>query len=85
MCDIQSQSHQLMETKLEILPVEECAKFNSSVLSYRDQTELCAGNKIPYPTMKVYVRKKLRKAKNGKKYVFVHTKDKKNTVRITYK
>ena len=30
--------------------------------------------------MKVYIRKKLRKPKNGKKYVFIYTKDKKNTV-----
>ena len=49
--------------------------------SYRDQTEICAANKIPYPTMKVYIRKKLRKPKNGKKYVFIHAKNKKNTVR----
>ena len=51
---------------------------------YRDQTEICAANKIPYPTIKVYIRKKLRKPKNGKKYVFIHTKDKKNTVRNTF-
>ena len=31
--------------------------------------------------MKVYIRKKLRKPKNGKKYVFIHAKNKKNTVR----
>ena len=48
--------------------------------SFRDQTEICAANKIPYPIMKVYIRKKLRKPKNGKKYVFIHAKNKKNTV-----
>ena len=71
-----------METKLEVLTHEECAtKFNVS--SYREQAELCAGNKVPYPTVKVYVRKKLRQPKNGQKYVFVYSKDEKNTVRYT--
>ena len=71
-----------METKLEVLTHEECATtFNVS--SYREQAELCAGNKVPYPTVKVYVRKKLRQPKNGKKYVFVYSKDEKNTVRFT--
>ena len=81
LCDSESHPEQLMEAKLKILSIDECAVFNSSTLSYRQNGEICAANKIPYPTMKVYIRKKLRRARSGKKYVFVQTKDKKNTVR----
>ena len=75
-----SQKHILKETQLTVLPVKDCAGFNSSILSYDQNRELCAGNKIDYPTMKVYIRKKRRRPKNGRKYYFVQTKDKNNTV-----
>ena len=81
LCDSQSLSQHLMETKLDILTPEECNKFNSATLFYRDDAEICAGNKIMYPTIKVYIRKKLRKPRNGKKYVFIYSEDRKNTVR----
>ena len=80
LCSIDSQTNTLKETQLTVLPVKDCAVFNSSVLSYKQNRELCAGNKIDYPTMKVYIRKKLRRPKDGKKYYFIRTKDKNNTV-----
>ena len=83
LCTIDSQADFLQETKLTILPIDHCAKFNTSILSYRDHSELCAANKIPYPVMKVYTRKKLRKSRKnaGKsRYVFIHTGNKINTV-----
>ena len=84
LCDSQSLSEHLMETKLDILTPEECNKFNSATLVYRDDAEICAGNKIMYPTIKVYIRKKLRKPRNGKKYVFIYSEDRKNTVRPSH-
>jgi hypothetical protein len=65
---------------LTVLSEQDCAGFNSSVLSYRQNGELCAGNKIPYPMMKVYIRKKLRRRIDGRKYTFIPAKDKINTV-----
>ena len=76
------QKHILKETQLTVLPVKDCAGFNSSILSYDQNRELCAGNKIDYPTMKVYIRKKRRRPKDGRKYYFVQTKDKNNTVSV---
>jgi hypothetical protein len=81
LCIIESQIHQLKETQLTILPIEDCARFNSSILGYSSDVELCAGKKTPYPKMKVYTRKKLqRRSSSGKKYVFIFKEDKINTV-----
>ena len=79
-CRIDSRFNTLKETQLTVLTAKDCAGFNTSVLSYRQDGELCAGNKIPYPMMKVYVRKKLRRPIDGRKYTFIPTKDKINTV-----
>ncbi len=61
--------------------------FNSSALMYRPPKELCAGFKIPYPKMKVFIRKKKRnanetKAKDKKEqsYVFKYVTEQKNPV-----
>ena len=80
LCTVNTQKHTLKETQLTVLPVKDCAGFNSSVLSYDQNRELCAGNKIDYPTMKVYIRKKRRRPIDGRKYYFTRTKDKINTV-----
>ena len=70
------------ETSLCVLSNNDCAHFNSSTLVFDDSKELCAANKIEYPTMKIYVRKKLRKpGQNGKRYVFIYKGEKKNTVK----
>ena len=66
--------------QLTVLSAQDCAGFNTSVLSYRQDGELCAGNKIQYPTMKVYTRKKLRRPIDGRKYTFTLTDYKINTV-----
>ena len=80
-CNTNSDSHNLKETKLTVLTIDDCVRFNSSRLLYRDDGELCAGSKTPYPVMKVYTRKKLRKSlSSGKKYIFIHTEDETNTV-----
>ena len=79
-CRIDSRSNILKETQLTILSAHDCAGFNTSVLSYRQDGELCAGNKKPYPMMKVYIRKKLRRPIDGRKYTFIPAKDKINTV-----
>ena len=55
---IDGYTNTLKETQLTVLPVKDCAGFNSSILSYDQKRELCAGNKIDYPPMKVYIRKK---------------------------
>lgn len=55
---------------------------------YRSDKEICAGFKIPYPKMRVYVRKKSRGAGNGTKirssetqnYVFKYVAEQKNPV-----
>ena len=80
LCKEGSRTNTLQETQLTVLSEQDCAGFNSSVLSYRQDGELCAGNKIPYPMMKVYIRKKLRRPIDGRKYTFIPTKDKINTV-----
>ena len=81
LCSIPSnRANVLQETQLTVLNEQDCAGFNSSVLSYRQDGELCAGNKKPYPMMKVYIRKKLRRPIDGRKYTFIPAKDKINTV-----
>ena len=80
LCGKDSRTNILQETQLTVLPVEDCAGFNTSTLSYRQDGELCAGNKIPYPMMKVYIRKMLRRPIGGKKYTFIRRDDKLNTV-----
>ena len=60
------------------MTTEDCAKFNTSKLSFVEKFEICAANKIQYPVMKVYIRK--RKRLNGKKYAFMYLEDRKNTV-----
>ena len=79
-CNIDSRSNTLKQTQLTVLPAQDCAGFNSSVLSYRQDGELCAGNKILYPMMKVFTRKKLRSPIDGRKYTFKLTDYKINTV-----
>ena len=80
-CNTNSQIHTLKETNLTVLTIDDCVRFNSTTLGYRDDGELCAGSKTPYPVMKVYTRKKLRKSlSSGKKYIFIHTEDETNTV-----
>ena len=80
-CNTNSDTHNLKETKLTVLTIDDCVRFNSTTLGYRDDGELCAGSKTPYPVMKVYTRKKLRKSlSNGKKYIFIHKEDETNTV-----
>ena len=73
----------LQETGITILEEDECKVFNSSVLIYRSKYELCAANKIPYPKMKVYIRKKKRRKSGSKKknYVFKFLIEQKNPVR----
>ena len=80
LCQKSSSAQKLQEASLNPLSIEECAVFNTSTLAYREKLEVCAANKINYPKMKVYVRKKLRRPKNGKKFVFVLKEEKKNTV-----
>ena len=80
LCKKSSSAQKLQEASLSPLTIEECAVFNTSTLAYREKLEVCAANKINYPKMKVYVRKKLRKPRNGKKFVFVLKEEKKNTV-----
>ena len=64
------------------MTTEDCAKFNTSVLSFVEKFEICAANKIQYPVMKVYIRKKIPQGKrvNGKKYAFMYIGDRRNTV-----
>ncbi len=61
----------------------ECGIFNTSTLMYHNKYELCAGFKLPYPKMKVYLRK-LKKSKDGgskkKSYVFKYLMEQKNPV-----
>ena len=82
LCETNSQAVKLQEAQLTVLDPDDCAKFNSTILSYRPDGEVCAANKISYPTMKIYVRKKLRRPRNGKKYVFVYLEDKINRVSL---
>ena len=78
-CKTGSWGQPLKETKLTVLPSKDCAIFDPSV---RSEAELCAGKKTPYPTMKVFTRKKLRKiSPSGKKYIFIYKEDEINTVR----
>ena len=44
---------------MAILDETTCAAFNSSQLLYRSGAEFCAGNKIPYPSLKIYKRYKI--------------------------
>ena len=82
-CNTDHEAHNLKETKLTVLTIGDCVRFNSSRLLYRDDGELCAGSKTPYPVMKVYTRKKFRKgSSNGTKYTFIHIEDETNTVCI---
>ena len=82
-CNTKSETHNLKETKLTVLNVDDCVRFNSSTLGYRDDGELCAGSKTPYPVMKVYTRKKFRKgSSNRTKYTFINIEDEINTVCI---
>ena len=63
----------------------ECSILNSTTLMYRSKYELCAGYKIPYPKMKVYIRK-LKKSKPGEKkksYTFKYLMEQKNPVSIS--
>ena len=80
-CNTNSQTKELKETKLTVLNIDDCVRLNSPTLGYRDDGELCAGSKTPFPIMKVFARKKLRKSSSsGKKYIFIHTKNETNTV-----
>ena len=80
-CNTDHKAHNLKETKLTVLTIDDCARLNSPTLGYRDDVELCAGSKTPFPIMKVFARKKLRKtSSSGKKYIFIHTKNETNTV-----
>ena len=79
-CRIDRRSNTLKETQLTVLSAQDCAGFNTSILSYRQDGELCAGNKIQYPMMKVYTRKRLRWPTDGRKYTFNLTDYKINTV-----
>ena len=82
-CKIESWGQPLKETKLTVLPSKDCAIFDPSV---RSEAELCAGKKTPYPKMKVFTRKKLRKiSPSGKKYIFVYKEDEINTVKFSLK
>ena len=67
---------------MSVMTTEDCTKFNSSTLLFVDKFEICAANKIQYPVMKVYVRKKIKQGKrvNGKIYGFMYLEDRKNTV-----
>ena len=50
---------------------------------FRSKSEVCAGNKVPFPKMKVYQRK-LEESKPGdsnKKYTYQFIKEIKNSVR----
>ena len=60
----------------------ECSIFNSSTLMFRSKFELCAGFKIPYPKMKVFIRKMKRPEPGDKKkgYVFKYVIEQKNQV-----
>ena len=78
-CNQISQTQQLKEAKLTVLPFEDCVRFNSTTLGYRGDGELCAGNKKPFPIIKVYTRK--NKRRGSKKHNFVFTKLGINTVR----
>ena len=61
----------------------EVATFNLSSLMFHAKNELCAGSKIPYPTLKVFKRKlkevKTQEGKQKKKFELL--KEIKNTVR----
>jgi hypothetical protein len=83
LCDIESEAKKLQETKLTTLSINECKSYNTSILSYRPDTEICAGSKRKWPTMPVYERKRLRKSSpNGpKKYTFIFKRHIKATVR----
>jgi hypothetical protein len=80
LCNIDIRANTLQETQLTVLTEQDCAGFNSSALSYRQDGELCAGNKMPYPMMKVNIRKKLRRPIDGRKYTFIPREDEMNTV-----
>ena len=80
LCEKKSEASSLQETKLDVLTPQDCARFNTTMLSYREEGELCAGNKLAYPKMDVFVRYRLRKPKNGSRYVFIKKDTKKNTV-----
>ena len=91
-CNTRLRARQLKETKLTVLPNKDCTRFaNTSVLFMNSDAklgpiELCAGKKTVYPTMKVFIRKKLRKvSQGGKRYIFKYKEDKINTVRVIHK
>lgn len=83
-CKSVSEASVLQETGLQVLPPDECAIFDTPTLGYRKDIEYCAANKIPYPRIKVYTRKKLRNPRNGISYIFEYYKDKKNTVSVNF-
>ena len=91
-CNTNRRARQLRETKLTVLPIKDCAKLaNTSVLFMNfdaklGHAELCAGKKTAYPTMKVFMRKRLgKKSQGGKRYIFKYKENKINTVRVIHK
>ena len=84
---VQKQIKNLCILKLSLVCIfqkeNECAAFNSSYLMFRSKNEVCAGNKIPYPKMKVYQRK-LEVSKPGdsnRTFTFKLVKETKDSVR----
>ena len=71
-----SRARRLQETGLKVLTDSDCGIFNSSTLVFRAGHEVCAANKIPYPQIKVYIRKRKRDGS----YTFVYKNTEKNTV-----
>ena len=72
LCNIEGYTNTLKETQLTVLPVKDGAVFNPGCAG---DGELCAGKKIEYPKMKVYIGKE----KNGK-YYYEQKKSKTNYV-----
>ncbi|TRY79426.1 hypothetical protein TCAL_10763 [Tigriopus californicus] len=75
-------AHRLQETRLTILDNEACARFNSSLLLYREDVEFCGGSKLSFPELKIFRRYRLRRTnkQDAPKYTFKMMATKINTL-----
>jgi len=62
----------LQESQLSILSIRDCGIFNSTILSFSEKDELCAGLKHEYPKYKIFDRQFVKKVEGKKVYDFVY-------------
>jgi len=65
-------TNELQETQLSILSIKDCGLFNTSLLSFSAQEELCAGLKHEYPKYRIFNRQFVKRVKGKKVYKFVY-------------